>query len=152
MPSSRTFHLLSLVLLLGAVAAGAVTPGPTVPELPPPGLRNPVGLAFEPVTGARWTTVNERDGLGPEVPPDFLTRVVDGAFYGWPWVCFGTYVDPIQQNPNPAAGKDAQQRARVLDLALGAHSVPAGPAELPDGLLLVADDAGNTLWRVAPGE
>jgi glucose/arabinose dehydrogenase len=147
---------------------------------------------------------------------------VDGAFYGWPFVYFGTYVDPIQQKLNPDAVAAARTRARVPDLALGAHSVPlgllfyqgrafperfrggafvarrgggsrvdflgfdvvfvpfaggrpAGPpepfltgfiadmaraqvhgrpvglAELADGSLLVADDAGNTVWRVVPG-
>ena len=48
------------------------------------GLRNPVGLAWEPRTGALWTVVNERDGLGDETPPDYLTSVRDGGFYGWP--------------------------------------------------------------------
>ncbi|MEO8444174.1 MAG: sorbosone dehydrogenase family protein, partial [Gammaproteobacteria bacterium] len=80
------------------------------------GLRNPVGLDFEPVSGALWATVNERDGLGENVPPDYLTRVVDGAFYGWPYVYFGTYVDPVQQKLNPAAVARARQTARVPDL------------------------------------
>ena len=53
------------------------------------GLRNPVGLAWEPVTGALWTVVNERDGLGDETPPDYLTEVVEGGFYGWPYCYWG---------------------------------------------------------------
>lgn len=90
------------------------------------GLRNPVGIDFDPVTGDLWTTVNERDGLGDDVPPDFLTRVVDGAFYGWPYVYYGTYPDPFHEKANPARVADAQKRARVPDLALGGHSVPLG--------------------------
>ena len=57
------------------------------------GLRNPVGLAFEPHTGALWTVVNERDGLEDETPPDYLTSVRDGGFYGWPYCYWGQTVD-----------------------------------------------------------
>lgn len=90
------------------------------------GLRNPVGMDLEPVTGDLWTTVNERDGLGEDVPPDFLTRVVDGSFYGWPYVYFGTYPDPFHARANPGKVAVAQETARVPDLALGGHSVPLG--------------------------
>lgn len=90
------------------------------------GLRNPVGLAFDPVTGNLWTTVNERDGLGEEHPPDYLTHVVDGAYYGWPYVYFGSYPDPTHQKLNPQRVQQAQRTARVPDLALGGHSVPLG--------------------------
>jgi glucose/arabinose dehydrogenase len=90
------------------------------------GLRNPTGLALDPSTGALWTTVNERDGLGEDVPPDYLARVVDGAFYGWPYVYFGTHPDPTWQRLDPARVADAQRRARVPELALGGHSVPLG--------------------------
>jgi len=90
------------------------------------GLRNPVGLALEPETGALWTTVNERDGLGEDTPPDYLARVVDGAFYGWPYVYYGTYEDPTWKRRDPAKVADARARARVPDLALGGHSVPLG--------------------------
>jgi glucose/arabinose dehydrogenase len=184
------------------------------------GLRNPVGLAFDPATGSLWTTVNERDGLGEDTPPDYLARVVDGGFYGWPWVYFGTYPDPAQARRDPQGVARAQQTARVPDLALGGHSVPLGlhfltgqafpgryregafiarrgggsrtrylgfdvvfvpfaagsptgaiepfltgfvaddaragiygrpvdVAELPDGSLLVSDDAGQAIWRVS---
>jgi glucose/arabinose dehydrogenase len=184
------------------------------------GLRNPVGMDIEPDTGALWTTVNERDGLGEETPPDYLTRVVDGAFYGWPYVYFGTYPDPTHERKNPDRVRDAQRTARVPDLALGPHTVPlgilfyrgeqfperyrhgafvarrggvsrtrflgidvvflpfedgvptgrvepfltgfiadldegtvhgrpVGLAMLPDGSLLVTDDAANVIWRVA---
>ncbi len=57
------------------------------------GLRNPVGLAWEPRTGQLWTVVNERDGLGDETPPDYLTSVRDGGFYGWPYCYWGQTVD-----------------------------------------------------------
>jgi glucose/arabinose dehydrogenase len=90
------------------------------------GLRNPVGIDLEPVSGDIWTTVNERDGLGEDVPPDFLTRVVDGAFYGWPYVYYGTYPDPVHAQANPDKVAEAQKTARVPDLALGGHSVPLG--------------------------
>lgn len=90
------------------------------------GLRNPVGLAFEPETGTLWATVNERDGIGGDVPPDYLTQVVDGAFYGWPWVYYGTYPDPTQEHRAPARVAAARETARVPDLALGGHSVPLG--------------------------
>jgi glucose/arabinose dehydrogenase len=90
------------------------------------GLRNPVGMDTDPFTGELWATVNERDGLGEDVPPDFLTRVVDGAFYGWPYVYFGTYPDPTHARLNPKQVAEAQKTARVPDLALGAHSVPLG--------------------------
>ncbi|RMF95695.1 MAG: sorbosone dehydrogenase family protein [Gammaproteobacteria bacterium] len=90
------------------------------------GLRNPVGLAFEPATGALWATVNERDTLGEDLPPDYLTEVVAGGFYGWPWVYFGRYADPVQAFRDPAGVQRAQAIARVPDLPLGAHSVPLG--------------------------
>ena len=90
------------------------------------GLRNPTGMAFDPWSGSLWATVNERDGLGEDVPPDYLTRVVDGAFYGWPYVYFGSYPDPTQVKLNPGKVEQARQSARVPDLALGGHAVPLG--------------------------
>lgn len=184
------------------------------------GLRNPVGLAFHPGSGELWTTVNERDGLGEDVPPDYLARVVEGAFYGWPYVYFGTYPDPTWSRRDRGRVDEAARRARVPELALGGHSVPLGLlfhvhagwparwnagafiarrggggrvryigydvafapfrdgeptgavepflrgfvadydkatvygrpvdlAELADGSLLVSDDAGGVIWRVA---
>lgn len=170
------------------------------------GLRNPVGLALRPGSAELWTVVNERDGLGDELVPDFLTRVVDGAFYGWPYAYLGA-------NPQPglgAAHPDKVAATRVPDLLFRAHSAPlglafahgdafvglhgswnrsqpigymvarvpfkdgrpqgyyeafatgfmAGPhavwgrpvgmAAAPDGALYVADDAGRTVWKIAP--
>ena len=68
------------------------------------GLRNPVGLAWEPRTGTLWTAVNERDGLGDETPPDYLTSVRDGGFYGWPYCYWGqTADDRVPQDPAAVA-------------------------------------------------
>jgi glucose/arabinose dehydrogenase len=180
------------------------------------GLRNPVGMAFVPDTGALWVSVNERDELGNDLVPDYMTAVRDGGFYGWPFSYYGTHVDDRVEPPNPAL----VARAIVPDYALGAHTaslglaysranalprgfapgmfvgqhgswnrkprsgykvvfvpfaggVPAGPAVdvltgfvtadgeaygRPVGVaidrrggLLVADDVGNTIWRVAGG-
>jgi glucose/arabinose dehydrogenase len=176
------------------------------------GLRNPNGLAWEPTTGALWTVVNERDELGNDLVPDYLTSVRDGGFYGWPYSYFGQHVD-ARVKPQDA-GKVAS--AIAPDYALGAHvaalGLAAGTAALPppwrsgmfigehgswnrkpgagyqvvfvpfadgkpsgppqpvltgfvnsngkamgrpvgvaiakDGALLVADDVGNTIWRV----
>ncbi|MBV9993249.1 MAG: sorbosone dehydrogenase family protein [Alphaproteobacteria bacterium] len=181
------------------------------------GLRNPNGLGYEPRTGALWTVVNERDMLGDDLVPDYLTRVKDGAFYGWPWSYWGRHVDDRVQPQNPAM----VAKAITPDYALGAHVAalglafytadafpahyrggafigehgswnrammtgykvvyvpfadgrPAGAPEdfltgfLPDvqsgvahgrpvgvaldakGALLVADDVGNIVWRIAP--
>ncbi|GAB2521819.1 PQQ-dependent sugar dehydrogenase [Lysobacter humi (ex Lee et al. 2017)] len=177
------------------------------------GLRNPVGLAWGP-DGALWAVVNERDELGDDLVPDYLTRVERGAFYGWPWSYWGANVDARVTPPRP----DLVARARVPDYGLGNHVAPLGlafntsstlagwgpgafvglhgswnrkplsgyevvfvpfvdgrPSGLPrkvltgfvdargraqgrpvgvaiarDGALLVADDVGNAVWRVAP--
>ncbi|MBS0374038.1 MAG: sorbosone dehydrogenase family protein [Proteobacteria bacterium] len=179
------------------------------------GLRNPNGLAWEPARGALWATVNERDELGSDLVPDYMTAVRDGGFYGWPYSYFGAHVDERVRPARP----DLVARALVPDYALGAHTAslglafytaaalpahyaggafvaqhgswnrtprsgykvifvpfaggrPAGPAEDvlsgfvgPDGqaygrpvgvaidssgALLVADDVGNTIWRITP--
>lgn len=178
------------------------------------GLRNPNGLAWEPATGALWTVVNERDELGDDLVPDYLTSVRDSGFYGWPYSYFGAHVDTRVKPPRP----DLVATAIVPDYALGAHVAALGlvhsrgnrlppryadgmfigehgswnrdppsgygvvfvafsagrPVGMPqdvlsgfldaqgnargrpvgvaidgDGNLLVADDVGNTIWRVA---
>ncbi|MDB4982569.1 MAG: sorbosone dehydrogenase family protein [Myxococcales bacterium] len=89
------------------------------------GLRNPCGLAWEPntgTTGALWTVVNERDELGSDVPPDYLTSVRAGGFYGWPYSYFGTHVDERVKPQRP----DLVARAIVPDYALGAHTASLG--------------------------
>ncbi len=179
------------------------------------GLRNPNGLAWQPDSGALWTTVNERDELGSDLVPDYMTSVKDGAFYGWPYSYFGQHVDTRVKPPRP----DLVAQAIAPDYALGAHTaslglafyagellpkrfaggafigqhgswnrkprsgykvifvpfadgIPSGPPEdvltgfvsaqgdalgRPVGVavdrkgaLLVADDVGNIVWRVAP--
>ncbi|HEX6741666.1 MAG TPA: sorbosone dehydrogenase family protein [Sphingomicrobium sp.] len=177
------------------------------------GLRNPVGLDFNPWSGALWTAVNERDEIGSDLVPDYITSVRDGAFYGWPYSYYGQHVDVRVKPPRP----DLVASAISPDFAMGAHvaalgltfstgqrlgpafargafvgehgswnrSPPSGtkvvfvpfggaqPSGIPvdvltgfrlndkyygrpvgvqiarDGSLLVADDVGNTVWRVS---
>jgi glucose/arabinose dehydrogenase len=177
------------------------------------GLRNPVGLAWEPTSHALWVAVNERDELGDHVPPDYMTSLRAGAFYGWPFSYYGQHVDDRAKPQNEALVASAVPP----DYALGAHTAslglcwsansqlppfqngmfvgqhgswnrklhsgyrvvfvpfsqgkPAGPpldvlsgfldehdeamgrpvgvAMDPQGALLVADDVGNTIWRVS---
>jgi glucose/arabinose dehydrogenase len=179
------------------------------------GLRNPNGMGWEPTTGALWTVVNERDGLGNDLVPDYLTSVKDGGFYGWPYSYFGRHIDGRVTELRP----DLVAKAIVPDYALGSHVAPLGMTfaegtSLPEpfhtgafiglhgswnrvpfsgykvifvpfvdgqpkgepidaltgfldshgnaqgrpvgvvidktGALLVADDVGNTVWRVTP--
>jgi glucose/arabinose dehydrogenase len=84
------------------------------------GLRNPVGLAIEPKTGQLWTSVNERDELGDDLPPDYFTSVKDGGFYGWPYSYIGDNVDPRVKPQRPGL----VGRATVPDVLLGAHVAP----------------------------
>jgi glucose/arabinose dehydrogenase len=181
------------------------------------GLRNPNGLAWEPQSGALWTAVNERDELGSDLVPDYMTSVKDGGFYGWPYSYYGQHVDDRVKPPRP----DLVNAAIVPDYALGAHTASLGlafyegkllpkryaggafigqhgswnrkplsgykvifvpfadgrPAGLPEDVLtgfvdvdgnalgrpvgvavdraaalLVADDVGNTVWRVKPAD
>jgi len=180
------------------------------------GLRNPVGMAFVPDTGALWVAVNERDELGNDLVPDYMTAVRDGGFYGWPYSYYGRHVDERVKPQDPAKVANAI----VPDYALGAHTAslglafsranalphgfangmfvgqhgswnrkprsgykvvfvpfangepvgpaidvltgfvtedgrahgrPVGVAIDRHGALLVADDVGNTVWRVAGG-
>ncbi|MEG3183892.1 sorbosone dehydrogenase family protein [Lysobacter erysipheiresistens] len=178
------------------------------------GLRNPVGLDWQPATGALWAVVNERDELGSDLVPDYLTSIREGGFYGWPYSYWGQHADARVQPPRP----DLVTSAIAPDYALGNHvaplglafydaalmprfsggaligehgswnrrppsgykvvfvpfddGMPSGPpsdvltgfvgedgnargrpvgvAVAADGALLVADDVGNVVWRVAP--
>lgn len=94
------------------------------------GLRNPVGLAWEPGTATLWTVVNERDGLGDETPPDYLTSVREGGFYGWPYSYWGGTVD--DRVPQDAA---LVARAITPDYALGGHTASLGLCWMPAGTL-----------------
>ena len=178
------------------------------------GLRNPVQMAIHPLTGDLWTVVNERDALGDDLPPDYATRVRDGAFYGWPWYYIGANQDPRHKGEHP----ELRGKVTVPDVLVQPHSAPlgiavytgkqfpaayrndifvalhgswnrsrrtgykvvrvvlrdgkptgeyedfltgfvtpegdvwgrpVGVAVAPDGALLVSDDAGGTVWRVA---
>lgn len=180
------------------------------------GLRNPVGMDWAPGTQTLWTAVNERDELGDDLVPDYITSVKDGGFYGWPYAYFGANEDPRLKGQAP----DLVKKTIVPDVAVGAHTAslglafydqkafpekyhngafigqhgswnrselsgykvvfvpfkngksagqpedflngfiadkdkqevygrPVGIQVLPDGALLVADDASNTLWRVS---
>ena len=84
------------------------------------GLRNAVGLGIEPVTGAVWVAVNERDELGDNLPPDYFTSIKDGGFYGWPYSYIGDNVDPRVQPQKP----DLVAKAIIPDVLLGAHVAP----------------------------
>jgi glucose/arabinose dehydrogenase len=184
------------------------------------GLRNPVGVDWAPGTQTLWTVVNERDNLGDDLVPDYLTSVKEGGFYGWPYAYFGQHPDPrMKDDPHP----ELVQKTITPDLALGSHTAslglafydktafpekyhngafigqhgswnrsdlvgykvvfvpfkngrpsgkpedfltgfiadasrsevygrPVGVTVMPDGALLVADDSGNTIWRVAAGK
>jgi glucose/arabinose dehydrogenase len=106
------------------------------------GLRNPVGLAFEPTTGALWTVVNERDGLGDETPPDYLTSVREGGFYGWPYCYWGRTVDDrVPQNAALVAS------ALTPDYALGGHTASLGLAWMPAGTLPGFDTGGMVIGQ-----
>ncbi|WP_392890068.1 PQQ-dependent sugar dehydrogenase [Pseudomonas migulae] len=88
------------------------------------GLRNPNGLAWKPGSNQLWTVVNERDEIGSDLVPDYLTSVKDGAFYGWPWSYYGNHVDTRVEPPRP----DKVAQAIVPDYALGTHVAPLGLA------------------------
>ncbi|MEP6675137.1 MAG: sorbosone dehydrogenase family protein [Ferruginibacter sp.] len=89
------------------------------------GLRNPVGMAWAPGTNTLWTAVNERDELGDELVPDYMTSVKENGFYGWPYSYFGNHEDPrMKDNQRP----DLVQKAIVPDVALGAHTASLGLA------------------------
>lgn len=95
------------------------------------GLRNPNGLAWEPDSAALWTVVNERDELGSDLVPDYMTSVRDGGFYGWPYSYFGQHLDERVKPPRP----DMVARAIAPDYALGPHTASLG----------LASSAGSTL-------
>ena len=88
------------------------------------GLRNPNGLAWQPQSSALWTVVNERDELGNDLVPDYMTSVQEGAFYGWPYSYYGQNVDTRVEPPRP----DLVAKAIAPDYALGSHTAPLGLA------------------------
>ncbi|WP_408744164.1 PQQ-dependent sugar dehydrogenase [Acetobacter estunensis] len=124
------------------LATGQLTPYAT-------GLRNPNGLAWEPQTGALWVAVNERDEIGSDLVPDYITAVKEGAFYGWPWSYYGQHVDTRVKPEN----SDAVAKAIVPDYALGPHTASLGitfgmeatalPPEWREGLFVAQHGSWN---------
>jgi glucose/arabinose dehydrogenase len=105
------------------------------------GLRNPVGLAWEPTSGKLWAAVNERDELGSDLVPDYITSVRDGGFYGWPYSYYGKHIDSRVKQQRP----DLIDRAIVPDFALGPHTASLGltwsgsrslPSQFSDGMFV----------------
>jgi glucose/arabinose dehydrogenase len=113
----------------GRAAVWEIDPKAGTQRLFATGLRNPNGMAW--AGGTLWTVVNERDEIGSDLVPDYLTSVKDGAFYGWPWSYFGANVDARVQPPRP----DLVAKAVAPDYALGPHTASLG----------LAWSAGNTL-------
>jgi len=115
------------------------------------GLRNAVGLAWEPNTQKLWTVVNERDGLGDEVPPDYLTSVTDGGFYGWPYCYWGTTPGGITggQTVDDRVPQDEALVASAItpDYALGGHTASLGLCWMPGGTLPGFDEDGMVIGQ-----
>ena len=88
------------------------------------GIRNPVGLAFHPTTGQLWVTCNERDNLGDNLVPDYVTHIEDGGFYGWPWYYLGGNQDPRLEGKRP----ELKATVKVPDVLFQPHSAPLGLA------------------------
>jgi len=88
------------------------------------GIRNPVGLAIHPETGELWASVNERDALGDDLVPDYVTRVQDGGFYGWPWFYIGGNYDPKHDGKHP----ELKSKVIVPDVLVQPHSASLGMA------------------------
>jgi glucose/arabinose dehydrogenase len=102
------------------------------------GLRNPNGLSWQPQSKALWVAVNERDEIGSDLVPDYMTSVKDGGFYGWPYSYYGRHVDERMQPPRP----DLVEKALVPDYALGPHTASLG-LTFNTGDLFGADYAGG---------
>jgi glucose/arabinose dehydrogenase len=102
------------------------------------GLRNPVGIAFYPGTDDLYVTVNERDGLGDDLPPDYLTRIQKGDFFGWPYAYIGNHPDPDYGKKRP----DLVAKTKTPDVLFHAHSAPLGLV-FYDGAQFPSDYKGN---------
>ena len=116
------------------------------------GLRNCAGLAVQPETAALWCVVNERDGLGDDLPPDYATVVGDGKFYGWPWYYIGDHEDPAKGKERP----DLKGQVTLPDVLLQPHSAPLGlafyasshfPAKFRDGAFVAMHGSWNRAKR-----
>ncbi len=102
------------------------------------GIRNCVGLAVHPATGDAWCSTNERDGFGDDLVPDYITRVREGAFYGWPWFYIGNHEDPEHAGQRP----DLRDKVTVPDVLIQAHSASLG-LTFYDGTAFPADYRGD---------
>jgi len=122
----------------GRAAIWEVDPASGQHRLFASGLRNPNGLAWQPASGALWTAVNERDEIGSDLVPDYITSVKDGGFYGWPYSYYGQHVDArvSPQNPQKVA------TALVPDYAVGPHTASLGLAFAEPGVLPSPFDRG----------
>ena len=107
------------------------------------GLRNPNGMAWQPQSGALWTVVNERDELGSDLVPDYMTSVKDGAFYGWPYSYYGQHIDARPKPPRP----DMVAKAIAPDYALGPHTASLGLTFYTAGLLPTQYSGGAFIGR-----
>jgi glucose/arabinose dehydrogenase len=112
------------------------------------GIRNPVGLAINPLTGELWASVNERDELGDHLVPDYITHVEDGGFYGWPWYYIGPNPDPRQKGKHP----ELKDKVIVPDVLLQSHSASLGMAfytgnQFPASYRNVAFAAEHGSWN-----
>jgi glucose/arabinose dehydrogenase len=102
------------------------------------GIRNPVGLAINPETGELWTSINERDNLGDNLVPDYVTHVARGGFYGWPWFYIGSNQDPAHVGKHP----ELKDKVIVPDVLIQAHSASLGMA-FYDGKMFPAEYSGD---------
>ncbi len=114
------------------------------------GIRNPVGLAIHPETGDVWASVNERDGLGDNLVPDYVTRVEEGGFYGWPWFYLGGHQDPRHKGKHP----ELKDKVLVPDVLVQAHSASLDMAfydadQFPEEYRLDAFAAEHGSWNRA---
>ncbi len=115
------------------------------------GIRNPTGLQWEPETGKLWAIANERDEIGPDLVPDYLTSVQDGGFYGWPYSYYGQHLDPRVEPQRP----DLVAKAIVPDYSLSSHVAPLGVAmytgtDLPANYRRGAFVAEHGSWNRTP--
>jgi hypothetical protein len=131
------------------------------------GIRNCVGLAVHAVTGDLWCSTNERDALGDDLVPDYITRVRRGGFFGWPWFYLGDHEDPRHAGEKPELARtvviavavpDGVPTGEYEDFMTGfvvdddaVWARPVGIAVAHDGALLVSEDGNGTIWRIAFG-
>lgn len=113
------------------------------------GLRNPVSMAWEPLTEKLWTVVNERDEMGDNLPPDYITHVIEDGFYGWPYAYWGQHEDPRRKGERP----DLVAKTITPDFAVGAHTASLGitfttntkmPAPFSEGALIAQHGSWNS--------